>query len=206
MIGPTKIGEVLNSRKDVEYTSQSFFKTHTHLEAYVKRVLLISLRLKGVQYDNSVKIVESTYINTASLIDKVLALLDSTNKKQADVLADLKIKYPEFFTCKSLVLDFSSIYRNRLAHGTISELKDTELIKLLCMTNYAFYQSFEKLLASEYSHSALEKPGVWGAKRGKAEGIEITVKSLKLGSIVKEPKSKSTVKALLKSTAYGTAL
>ncbi|OHY57623.1 hypothetical protein BEH76_20660 [Shewanella algae] len=85
MIGPTKIGEILNP-SEMEYTNQIFFKTHTHLEAYIKRVLLVALRLKGVKYDNSVKIVKSTYINTANLIDKVLALLDTQSRSQNDVL------------------------------------------------------------------------------------------------------------------------
>ncbi|ELB2039623.1 TPA: hypothetical protein NGR99_004596 [Vibrio parahaemolyticus] len=205
MIGPTKIGEILNP-SEMEYTNQIFFKTHTHLEAYIKRVLLVALRLKGVKYDYSVKIVESTYINTANLIDKVLALLDTQSRSQNDVLNDLKLKYPHFFTCKDLVLTFSSVYRNRLAHGTISELKDPELLKLLCQTNYAFFQSFEDLLKREYLHSALEKPKDWGAGRGKSEAIETTVKSLKLGSIVKEPKSKSQVEKLLGSTPYVNAL
>ncbi|BCV61571.1 hypothetical protein TUM17386_12420 [Shewanella algae] len=108
-------------------------------------MLLVALRLKGVKYDNSVKIVESTYINTANLIDKVLALLDTQSRSQNDVLNDLKLKYPHFFTCKDLVLTFSSVYRNRLAHGTISELKDPELLKLLCQTNYAFFFSRLKI-------------------------------------------------------------
>lgn len=205
MIGPTKIREILNPSK-MEYTNQIFFKTHTHLEAYIKRVLLVALRLKGVKYENSVKIVESTYLNTAHLIDKVLVLLDTKSCSQKDALNNLKLKYPDFFTCHDLVLNFSAVYRNRLAHGTISELKDPELLKLLCQTNYAFFQSFEDLLKQEYFHSALEKPKDWGAKRGNNEAIETTIKNLKLGSIVKEPKSKSQVETLLKSTPYVKAL
>ena len=179
-----------------------FFQTYTHLEGYVKRVMLIGLRLHGVRYDNAIKVVDSTYINTANLIEKVLFLIDRSGKNQTQVLGDLKTRFPEFFILKNVLMDFSAVYRNRLAHGTISELKDQEIIDLLCHVNQSFFQSFEELLHSNYGRSAFDTPSDWGAVRGSMEAIENTVNRLKLGTLVKKPLHPNEVKMRLTGTQY----
>jgi len=201
MISPLQIRNVLEVDPGL-FNGNYFFKTHTHLEAYIKRVMLIGLRLRGVQYENSVKIVESTYITTANLIGIVLWLVDRSGKNKKDILVDLENKYPDFFALKNLVLMFSAIYRNRLAHGTIAELHDQSLIGLLCHVNRSFFLAFEKLLTSEYGHSAFNKPGDWGALPGFPESIDKTVKRLSLGSIVKAPMTVVDVKNILSVTTY----
>ncbi|GAB3535757.1 hypothetical protein GCM10027342_53680 [Photobacterium alginatilyticum] len=201
MISPSRLRVVLDgTEKTID--SNYFFKTHVHLEGYVKRVMLIGLRLRGVQYENSIKIVDSTYITTANLIEKVLWLVDKKGRGQNVVLDDLKSRYADFFSLKDTVLKFSAIYRNRLAHGTIAELKDQEMIDTLCHVNKSFFQSFEQLLIAEHGNSALDKPADWGAKRGTPEAPELTVKRLKLGSLVKSPMTLSDVKAKLATTVY----
>lgn len=182
--------------------SEDFLRLHRYLEGYVKRVMLIGLRLKGVQYENSRKIVESTYISTANLIEKVLVLLDQSGRKHNAVITGLKKTHSGFFELKDLVLKFTSVYRNRLAHGTIGELKDQDLIDYLCHINRSFYKEFEQLLKKEYGHSAFERPGDWEAKNGIQEKIENTVKRLSLGSIVKDPMSVKQVIVKLGKTAY----
>lgn len=164
--------------------------------------MLIGLRLKGVQYANSEKIIEGTYIPTAHLIEKVLWLLDSTGDRQNKVVGELKKSYPDFFILKDLVGKFTSIYRNRLAHGTIDKLADKELLNFLCHTNKSFFQAFEYLLKNEHGHSAFDKPGDWGASTGSQENIESTVKRLSLGSLVKQPMQLKDVKSQLQLTAY----
>lgn len=201
MISPSRLKKVLEAAPAL-ISGDYFFKTHTHLEAYVKRVMLIGLRLRGVQYKNSVKVVESTYITTARLIDKALWLIDASGKNQTDLVADLKNKHPDFFALKDLVLGFSAIYRNRLAHGTIAELHDQAVIDLLCHVNRSFFISFEKLLIAEHSRSAFNKPGDWGALPGSPELIETTVTRLSLGTIVKSPMAIVDVIKTLSVTAY----
>lgn len=131
MISLTQLKSGLSSRK-VNYTSSEFFDIHRYIEAYIKRILLISLRLNDVKYKEATRIVESTYINTTNLIEKVLFLLDQSSSKQNQVIANLKKKHNDYFELKELLLKFSSKYRNWLAHGTIGELKDPELIRYLC--------------------------------------------------------------------------
>ena len=134
MISSKRINAGLKSRK-VNYSSSEFFDIHRYIEAYIKRILLIGLRLNGVKYVESTIIVESTYINTSNLIEKVLFLLDQSGDNQKVVVDKLKIKHKDFFVLKELLLKFSSNYRNWIAHGAIIELKDPELIKYLCHVN-----------------------------------------------------------------------
>ena len=110
MISLTQIKSGLSSRK-VNYDSSEFFDVHRYIEAYIKRILLISLRLNGVKYKESTIIVESTYLNTANLIEKVLFLLDQSPLKQSQVIGELKKKHKDFFVLIELVLKFSSKYR-----------------------------------------------------------------------------------------------
>ncbi len=201
MISPLQLKNVLASHSPL-INGDYFFKTHTHLEAYIKRVMLIGLRLRGVQYENSVKIVDSTYITTAKLIDKALWLVDGSGQNQSTIITDLKNRYPDFFALKGLVLGFSAIYRNRLAHGTISELHDQAVMELLCHVNRSFFNEFEMLLISEHGHSAFNKPGDWGALPGLSESIEKTANRLALGTIVKAPVTVADVVSILSATVY----
>lgn len=201
MISLKQIKSDLSSRK-VNCSSAEFFNIHRNIEAYIKRILLISLRINGVKYKDATTIVESTYINTANLIEKVLFLLDQSQLKQQQVISEMKKKYKDFFVLKELLLKFSSKYRNWLAHGTIGELKDPELIRYLCHVNKSFFREFENLLQREYGNSAFDKPGDWGAKRGKDEEIEKSAKRLGLGKILEQPLSLKVVKNKLENTSY----
>lgn len=201
MISSKLIKTGLKSRK-VNYSSSEFFDIHRYIEAYIKRILLIGLRLNGVKYAESTTIVESTYINTANLIEKVLFLLDTSGDNQKVVVDKLKKKHKDFFVLKELLLKFSSNYRNWLAHGTIIELKDPELINYLCHVNKSFFKEFENLLNNEYGHSAFDKPGEWGAKRGVDEEIIKTANRLGMGRILAQPLTLQAVKNRLSTTNY----
>jgi hypothetical protein len=201
MISLTQLKIGLTSRK-VRYVSSEFFDIHRYTEAYIKRILFISLRLNEVKYEESRKIIESTYLNTANLIEKVLFLIDQSGNKQQKVVNELKERYKDFFTLKELLLKFSSKYRNWLAHGTIDELKNPELINYLCHVNKSFFNEFEILLKHEYGHSAFDMPRDWGAKRGKDEDIEESAKRIGLGRILDQPMALKVVKNRLMSTNY----
>ena len=132
MISLTQLKTGLSSRK-VNYDSSGFFDVHRNIEAYIKRILLISLRINGIKYKESGIIVESTYINTANLIEKVLFLLDQSGSTQQQVIGKLKKKYKDFFTLKELLVKFSAKYRNWIAHGTIGELEVQILFAIYAM-------------------------------------------------------------------------
>jgi hypothetical protein len=201
MISLTQLKSGLSSQR-VSYDSSEFFDIHRNIEAYIKRILLIGLRLNGIKYKEATTIVESTYINTAKLIEKVLFLLDQSKSNQQQVIIELKIKHKEFFVLKELLLKFSSKYRNWLAHGTISELKHPELIRYLCHINKSFFKEFESLLKIEHGNSAFDKPRDWGAKRGVDEEIGTSAKRLGLGKILDQPMTLQAVKKLLTGINY----
>jgi hypothetical protein len=163
---------------------------------------LISLRLNSIKYKEATTIVESTFINTSNLIEKVLFLLDQSKSNQQQVITELMKNHKEFFVLKELLLKFSSKYRNWLAHGTIGELKDPELISYLCHINKSFFKEFESLLKIEHGNSAFDRPGDWGAKRGVDEEIETSAKRLGLGKILDRPMTLQAVKKLLTGINY----
>lgn len=72
----------------------------------------------------------------------------------------------------------------------------------MCHVNKSFFREFENLLMNEYGHSAFDKPGDWGAKRGVNETIEKSAKRLGLGKILDQPLSLQVVKNKLFSTNY----
>jgi len=197
MISLSKLKEKLLSDQTAEFQPEDFLLLHRYAEAYLKRVLLIGLRLRGAQYESSKIIVENTYLTTKALIPKCMVLLMRDGKKQADVGKTLSSKYPDFIELQKLFLEFTSRYRNILAHGLIYEIKDAELLDTLCLTNKRFIQCFERVLQSEFGHSAFDSPKDWGAVRGQAEDIEKTVSRLKLGSITSKPMVLATAQAIL---------
>lgn len=203
MISPNKINNFFKAKstsKDINY----FFKTHIYLEAYLKRVYLIGLRLRNVQYENSEKIISSTYMKTPQLINKIMWLLDTKNISKTINKADFKKNYPQLEIHLEVVLKFSSLYRNQLAHGTIDDIEDQKTIDWLCHTNISFVSEFEDTLKRIYSHSAFDKPSDWGAKRGNAESIPVTAARLGLGKVLSPPMNISSVKKKLSSTSYST--
>jgi len=192
MISLKQLQQAMAPQK-AQCNSHDFLNLHRYTEAYVKRVLLIGLRVNGVKYKESGKIVESTFSPTASLVEKTLFLLDQSGGKHGEVIQQLKVKYATFFELNYLLTKFSAKYRNWLAHGTIDELKNEELINHLCHVNKSFMHEFENLLMTEHGHSAFDKPSDWGAKRGIPELIEKSAKRLGLGKILDAPLTLSVV-------------
>lgn len=164
--------------------------------------MLVGLRLNGIQYKNSIKIVEGTYIKAPQLIEKALFLLDRSGNKQQKVISNLKNKHKEFFILHEMFLKFTSRYRNRLAHGTIEKLNDQELINYLFHVDQSFYKAFENLLITEFGYSAFNTPSEWGAKQGQPQKIEDSIKNLNMGTIVAEPLQLPKVKIALSNTSY----
>jgi len=197
MISLSRLKDNLLSSQESVFQSNDFLMLHRFVEAYLKRVLLIGLRLHGVQYEASKKIIEGTYLNTSSLINKCMLLLSASGTKQAEIENVLKSQYPDFIELRKLFLDFTSKYRNVLAHGLIDEIKDNELLDTLCVANKRFVSCFESVLKNEFGHSAFETPTDWGASRGHKEDIEKTISRLKLGSMTSKPMTLSKAKETL---------
>jgi len=192
----------LNSEKDL-YTSIDFFNLHRYLEAYIKRVFLISLRLQGVRYDTSRKIVDHGFIPIGQMLAKSIIMLDRTERSAQTVMRALKQQHADFFVLKGLFSEFSSHFRNRFAHGAVGDFSNQELIQCLCHVDRSFYQEFEKLLGAEYGKSAFEKPGEWGAKNGADEDVAYSLERLGLNTRIRsKPMKVEDVERKLADTNY----
>jgi len=179
-----------------ETTTKGFLDLHIHVEAYIKRVMLIGLRLNRVQYDSAVKMVEGTFIPVANLIEKAFKLLDSGLNRPSSFQAILN-SHSTFSTYNTIFKSFTTVYRNRLVHGTVDEIRDNALLDLLLSVDRNFVIAFEQVLQAEYEASAFVTPTTWGAVRGNREEIDATVKRLNLGKMVPKPLTKSEVEALI---------
>jgi len=164
-----------------EISISSFIDRHRYAEGYLRRLLLIGLRLNSVQYKQAQKIIELTFMNISALLEKVFILI-SPHKF---TLKDARIKYPHFATSIDLFLKFTSPYRNMLIHGVMDIVPDLELLEYLCRADRQFLIEFEKLLKSEFGRSAFDEPRQWGAQIGKLEeDLPAVIKRLKLGKVL----------------------
>ncbi len=112
-----------------EISVPSFIDRHRYAEGYLRRLLLIGLRLNGVQYKQAQKIVELSFLNNRALLEKVFILLS----QHEFTLKQAKTKYSRFATSIDLFLNFTSPYRNLLIHGILDTIQDLKLIEYLCL-------------------------------------------------------------------------
>ena len=201
MISPKKL-KTFFSKGHKTKDSAYFLKSHIYMEAYLKRVMLIGLRLQGVQYKKSEKIILLSYFPLGKFVNKAICLLDSSNIRDEKKISLWNTEHPDFFLLRELVLNFSAKYRNQIVHGTIDEMRNQELIDCLCHTNISFVEEFECTLDARFGKSAFAKPRDWGANQGINEEISNSVERLKLRELVMPPMSLDDAKESLKSTKY----
>ena len=103
-----------------ELSVSSFIDRHRYAEGYLRRLLLIGLRLNAVQYKQAQKIIEFTFLNTPALIEKLFDLISH----QTFIFKEAKTKYPDFAISAGLFLKFTSPYRNWLVHGVYDTVHD----------------------------------------------------------------------------------
>ncbi len=181
------IQEIVTSPLGAEIKTEEFIKTHRAVEGYLKRLLLIGLRLKGMKYKQAQKTISNTFLKNVDLSHKCVQLIDSAKSKTFwTAHADLKI-------LRNLFLEFSSIYRNKVEHAVIAEIRDEQLLKLLMYVNISFLSAFEKVLKAEFDKSAFSPPTEWGARRSTKTFSETEIAQLRLGSQTRPPKNPDEV-------------
>ncbi len=160
----------------------SFVELHRYVEGYLRRLLLIGLRLHEVQYRQAQKIIEFSFLNSFALVEKSFLLLSY----HTFTLNQAKKKFPKFATSTDLFFKFTSPYRNWLVHGVYDTIHDSELLECLCLADRQFIIEFEKVLKDQFNRSAFDKPGDWGARRGKREeDLPALIRRLHLGKVLK---------------------
>ena len=164
-----------------EISVSSFIDRHRYAEGYLRRLLLIGLRLNAVQYKQAQKIIELTFMNIHALLEKIFILLSH----HKFTFEEARTKYPDFATLIDLFLKFTSPYRNWLVHGVIDTIRDPELLECMCRADRQVLIEFEKVLKSEFGRSAFDEPRQWGAQVGKPEeDLPAVIKRLRLGAVL----------------------
>ncbi|MBL7178159.1 MAG: hypothetical protein ISS66_20235 [Desulfobacteraceae bacterium] len=165
-----------------ELSVSSFIDRHRYAEGYLRRLLLIGLRLNAVQYKQAQKIIEFSYMNAPALIEKLFILISH----RTFTFKEATTKYSNFAASTDLFLKFTSPYRNWLVHGVIDTIYDLQLLEYLCRADRQFLIEFEKLLKSEFNRSAFDAPGDWGAQKGKQkEDLPAVIRRLRLGTVLR---------------------
>jgi len=203
MIPLEKLKAQLTITKTCGFTTAEFLDIHRYMEGYLKRVLFIGLRLKGVQYKNAEFIVSKIQLDIATAIGKSWFFLDQSGSKNGAFIKALESKHPDLFILKEVFITFCSRYRNQVAHGLIGQISGQDAIDLLCHVNLSFYKAIEAMLQAEFSCSAFDTPTLWGASRSLNEGHATTIARLSLGKYLsKAPQRVCDVKTALASTKY----
>jgi hypothetical protein len=186
MISPSALKDILGAPNPPK-TTDSFIQIHRHLEGYFKRVLFIGLRLNGAQYSTGQLIINSVHMDVTSQIKKAITLIDRRSDCYSIIIDALEAEYRSLFKLFELFQNFSAKYRNRIAHGIISEIRDPAILESLIRVDQLLFKEFETMLMAEHGHSALQMPKDWGARRGTKESADSLIKRLKLGKISLQP-------------------
>jgi hypothetical protein len=143
---------------ETEISDDYFLRLHFCVEAMLKRVLLIGLRLNGVQYRMAQIIAEIYHDPLHTYIDKAFGLWQITQTEMET--------FGNYKQLKDLFLKFTSYYRNKRVHGLAKAYTDTELLELCINIDKSFIKEIEKFLVKKYKLSLFDTPSAWGAKRG----------------------------------------
>lgn len=172
MISNPQIQQVLSTRNSGTEVAD-FLKIHTHMEAYLRRILLIALRLNGADYEVAREIASKRQFNIEYLTEAVITYLAKTKApSEKKVKNRIKQNHPDLAKLRKLFLGFTACLRNQIAHGTREKVGGEQVHKLACHVDQSYYTEFERMLLSVFKHSAFEKPGAWGAKQGHLKTVE----------------------------------
>jgi hypothetical protein len=202
VISPKQLIAVLNDRNQPR-TTESFIRVHRHLEGYFKRVMLIGLRIHGVQYETSTRIIDSVHMHAIAQIEKAIVLLDGTSRKHAVVIKEAKREDNAVFVLIELFQNFSALFRNRLVHGVIDNVRDQDTLDSLFDVDLGLFNEFESMLRKKHSRSGFDQPKEWGAKPGEKESIDSIIARLRLGKISPNPIATIDVRKILSDIGHG---
>jgi hypothetical protein len=202
MISPSALKDILGAPNPPK-TTDSFILVDRHLEGYFKRVLFIGLRVNGAQYSTSQSIIHSVHMDVASLIKKAIVLVDGRSDCYREIIDAAEAKHKSLFALIELFQNFSARFRNRIAHGIISEIRDPAILESLIRVDQLLFKEFETMLMAEYGHSALQMPKDWGARRGTKESTDSLIMRLKLGKNSLQPMAVKDVYRVLAEIGHG---
>lgn len=198
MINLTNLKNLL-SQNTQNLTTDDFIKIHKSFEGYIRRLLLIGLRLNGVKYETSVEVIDMSYLNNRDLIRITIELITRGTKS----LNYFENHNPDLKVLLELFFDFTTIYRNRVIHGVDERINDPTILRHCYFIDKFLIEEFESTLISLKYKSAFDKPTEWGATRITSdENINQVIARLKIGRLTKVPKGIVSVQNAIAKTKY----
>lgn len=143
---------------NTEYTNSFFKDCHIACEAYLSRLMFIGLRKNGINYQQAEEATKESFLSIHDTLKKALILIDKEKGPLAVKEDNLKIGL-------KLFTEYSAGYRNKLQHGAIEEINDSNVLKLIIDINLSLIREIEFYLKKYFNLSAFNTPGEWGAKR-----------------------------------------
>lgn len=188
------IRSLIENEKEGELNTVDFMQMHIAVESYLKRVLFIALRSKGVNYKYCQEVIKSSFLTNDKLFDKVIILLDKL--KSSETYINDTFNFNILF---DLFKNFSSVYRNKVVHGVIPEINDMEVLKYCILINKNLIIKIEESLSSVYGNQALEELKNWKFERNQANeniSVENIIRKYNLGGLTKKAKSKTSLEII----------
>jgi len=125
-----------------------------------RRLLLIGLRLKGLQYNDAVHISENYYEGMGEKFIKRVIEYCGIDYQELIRFGDYKI-------LQDLFVKFTKRHRNRLMHGVALTYTDEKMLELLISIDKRLILELEAFFAQKKKLSFFDPPKKWGAGKVK---------------------------------------
>lgn len=165
---------------DATITDKQALDIHICVEGYFKRLFFIGLRLHEVQYVTAQQVMQRYWSRS----------LKELMKKAWDVSGigyDGATKYSGYLEVERFVTTFSAHYRNQRVHGSQDEITDQRLLAAIIGVDKEIVRVSEQICEVTVGCSAFDKPGRWGAGRGRTEEVADVFQRLELRENRHEP-------------------
>lgn len=206
-ISVTKIRTVLSSPVPNPIRINDFLDLHATTEAYFRRLLYISLRLKGENDKDARKMSDLCKLNSNEILDKALKFIGDRKTPKSVIpfnISTIKSSNSRLKVLYNYYISFVTRHRNKYLHGAVTGFAQNTLDMLYCL-ELNFLKEIEALLRSEFGQTCLNKPTNWGAVRVTSQPtptVPQRMSTYKLGGdFGKEPIKSNSVKKGLRATS-----
>jgi len=201
MINLNNLKNLIKSQNPQNLTTDDFIKIHKGFEGYIRRLLLIGLRINGVKYETSQNVITMLFVRSNRELIKTTIKLITKGAKSLDDFETHNLDLKELL---GLFFDFTTIYRNKIFHGIDENINDVTILRHCYFIDKFLIEEFELTLNFLNYKSAFDKPSEWGATRTTSnDTIEQVINQLNLGKIdKKKPKDIVSVQNAIARTKY----
>jgi hypothetical protein len=137
-------------------TDAYFLKLHFCVEALIKRLLFIGLRLNNVQYKDAQGFL--TRYDPQGLRNMLKRAWELIGISENELAA-----YPKYQKLRELVFEFTAKYRNDRVHGKRDEITSKDILELLITIDKLFIDQMRTILKDKKNADIFDKPKQFNA-------------------------------------------